>query len=477
MDIALIGPSGAGKGTHIGNLVANFNLLHISPGDLFRENLQDLTALGIIARKYMQRGELVPDEVVDAMIEACLRKADPERGILFDGFPITIYQARFLDELLAKLGRQLDAVIYLDVSDQELERRLPGRIICRQCQTPFHQQYNPFKICPYHVCQGEYLYQREDDAPEVAGVRLKIFYRKVAPVVAHYRNLGKLTVIDGDDDLDCVQQMLIEAIKGVEQQETHSARQIETQYIQALKDLTPVHPLKQAVYPSLDIVLFGGPGSGKGTQAEQLSKHFNLPHIATGDLFRENLKRETELGKLAKTYMDRGELVPDHITEAMVRERLSQPDTAAGFILDGFPRTISQAEALTEIMTAMQRRLTGGLYIKVPDEELVKRLSGRLICRNCQTPYHREYNPPIEEGRCDICGGELYQRDDDNPATVRQRLKTFHRQTEPLFDYYQKLGLLVEIDGQGKVSEVADRAIAAVQKLSLLLPEHSSGRF
>jgi adenylate kinase len=216
---------------------------------------------------------------------------------------------------------------------------------------------------------------------------------------------------------------------------------------------------------NVDIVLLGAPGSGKGTQAEQICQQFNLIHIATGDLFRENLKNQTELGKLAKTYMDKGELVPDDVTAAMLRERLAQPDTERGIVLDGFPRTLPQAEALTEIMDSAKRRIGGVLYIKVSDEELVNRLSGRWICRNCQTPFHTKFKPPAQEGVCDVCGGELYQRDDDKPETVRARLKTFHRQTAPLIDYYTEAGLLTEVDGEGEVSEVTERVVAAIQSL------------
>ncbi|OGA50192.1 MAG: adenylate kinase [Betaproteobacteria bacterium RIFCSPLOWO2_12_FULL_62_58] len=223
---------------------------------------------------------------------------------------------------------------------------------------------------------------------------------------------------------------------------------------------------EQFARPSLDLVLLGGPGSGKGTQAEQLSKQFKLPHIATGDLFRDNLKNATDLGKLAKTYMDRGELVPDDVTEAMVEERLSRPDTHDGFILDGFPRTLPQAQALMDMMAGLQRRIAGVLYINVSDEAIVSRLSGRLICRNCQTPYHKQFKPPKKPDVCDNCGGALYQRDDDNPNTVRARLKTFHGQTEPLIEYYDKAGLLHEISGEGEVSQVIERSVSAARNLA-----------
>jgi adenylate kinase len=191
----------------------------------------------------------------------------------------------------------------------------------------------------------------------------------------------------------------------------------------------------------------------------------DLVHVASGDLFRDNLKRQTELGKLAKSYMDSGELVPDDVTQGMVRERLSRPDTSPGVVLDGFPRTLPQAEALADIMKDLNRELDGVLYIKVSDEEIIKRLSGRRICRNCQTPYHVIYNPPQTPGVCDVCGGELYQRDDDNPATARNRLATFHRQTAPLIDYYRQAGLLVELDGEGDVDDVNRRMVEAARGL------------
>jgi adenylate kinase len=215
----------------------------------------------------------------------------------------------------------------------------------------------------------------------------------------------------------------------------------------------------------MNLVLIGAPGAGKGTQADKVAAEFEIKHIATGDLFRENLKNETELGQLAKTYMNRGELVPDDVTEAMVRERLARPDTANGVVFDGFPRTPAQADALNDILAGLKRQLDGVLYIKVSDQEIVDRLSGRLICRECQTPFHKIYNPfktcPI--GKCQ--GEYLYQRDDDKEETIRARLKTFYQQTAPLIDYYRKTGLLVEIAGEGELEEVAARVLAAAHSL------------
>ncbi len=466
MNIALIGPSGAGKGTQADKLVPKYNLLHISTGDLFRESLENQTALGILAKKYMNQGELVPDEVVEAMVEEYVRKNDSRRGVLFDGFPRNKSQGKFLDDLFKEMEQELDIVIYLRVSDDEVVERLPGRVICHGCQTPYHKIHNPFKVC--HKCGSSQSYHRDDDNPETTRARLRVFHRETAPLIEYYQETGKLVIIDAEDTIEEVYKAVDEAVQAVKRQEvrSRSATRAEAEEIQALKDVRTALSKEQALHRSLDIVLLGAPGSGKGTQAVQLGQRFNIRRIATGDLFRKNIQEETELGKLAKKYMDRGELVPDNVTEAMVRERLSRPDTAPGFILDGFPRTMPQAEALTEIMTDMHRRIDIVLYIKVSDEEIVERLSGRLICRECQSPFHKLYNP-FKTCPYNRCQGEyLYQREDDSPETVRTRLKTFHRQTAPLIQYYQNAGLLVEIDGVGDVSQVFERIIAAIQKIT-----------
>jgi len=214
------------------------------------------------------------------------------------------------------------------------------------------------------------------------------------------------------------------------------------------------------------LILLGPPGAGKGTQAERLEENLHLPHVASGDLFRENLKNKTELGLLAKGYMDKGDLVPDDVTIDMVRERLQRPDCDRGAILDGFPRTQAQAQSLDRMLADMGRGLDGVLYIAVPDEELVSRLSGRWICRQCQTPYHTIFSPPATEGVCDACAGELYQRDDDKPETVRSRLEVYHRQTAPLIDYYRQAGLLVETDGSGDIDTVSAALLGAAKKMS-----------
>jgi len=205
---------------------------------------------------------------------------------------------------------------------------------------------------------------------------------------------------------------------------------------------------------ALFLVLLGGPGAGKGTQAERLSSALGIPQVSTGDLFRENLKNETELGLLAKGYMERGELVPDQVTVGMVRERLSRPDAAQGAILDGFPRTIAQAEALEALLAELGFALAVVPYIKVPEDVLLARLAGRWTCRKCGAMYHQLFSPPQEAGVCDRCGGELYQRPDDTPETQKHRIQVYFDQTAPLIDYYREKGLLREVDGRPGIEEI-----------------------
>jgi len=213
------------------------------------------------------------------------------------------------------------------------------------------------------------------------------------------------------------------------------------------------------------IVLLGPPASGKGTQAARLREALDLPHVASGDLFRENLKNETELGLKAKVYMDRGELVPDDVTIAMVMERLGRPDCAGGALLDGFPRTIAQAEALDRALAERGHNISVVPYMAVPDEVLVERVSGRRLCRVCGEAYHVKFNPPQQPGVCDADGGELYQRDDDRPETVRKRLEVYWEQTSPLVDYYRRRGVLVEVNGDQPIDAVTADLRAAVSSV------------
>jgi len=212
------------------------------------------------------------------------------------------------------------------------------------------------------------------------------------------------------------------------------------------------------------IVLLGPPGAGKGTQAQIIAEKYGLVHVSSGDLFRENLKNETELGKLAQTYMKHGELVPDDVTIAMVRERLCRPDCQKGALLDGFPRTPVQAEALAAMLQEFNGAVNIVPLITVPEETLIERLSGRWTCRANGHVFHEKFNPPAEPGICDFDGSELYQREDDKPETVRNRIKVYQEQTAPLIHYYQGKGLLVEIDGTQAIEQVTADLYQAIEK-------------
>jgi len=212
------------------------------------------------------------------------------------------------------------------------------------------------------------------------------------------------------------------------------------------------------------IVLVGPPGAGKGTQAQFIASHLSIPKISTGDIFRVNVSQGTELGREAKAYMDRGDLVPDSITIAMVRDRLAEGDTRDGFLLDGFPRTLTQAKALDETLDDIGTRLDVVLELVVDDDEVVRRLSGRRTCRVCGRVWHLDFDPPTRDGICDQCGGELFQRDDDREETVRHRLEVYAEQTAPLIDFYADKSILVGLDATGPVEDVTDRAINALMR-------------
>jgi adenylate kinase len=209
------------------------------------------------------------------------------------------------------------------------------------------------------------------------------------------------------------------------------------------------------------VILLGPPGAGKGTQAARIAENLSVPKVASGDLFRDHQARDTELGRLARTYMERGDLVPDDVTIRMVMEWVEAHEGEGGFLLDGFPRTLAQAEALDREMVE-SGGIDRALYINVNTEELFRRLAGRWICRSCQTPYHEQSSPPSVSGKCDRCGGDLYQRDDDNAEAVQKRLGVFFKETEPLVQFYREAGILREVDGVGTVDGVEATLLEAV---------------
>ncbi len=432
MNIALLGPTGSGKGTLIQDLAAKLQFHPINLGDVLRLKASQGTALGLLTREFVQNGELVPDEFVDAMVEESLRHLPQGTHAILDGFPRTDSQARFLDDLLADLGQKLDVVVYLHVPDPVLFDRVAHR--------------EP---------------RRQDDEPHILRHRLHVFRRMVAPVLRYFLNAGRLVLVRADAPLHEVKSALDRLVSEVSQGRLPELTAADRAILDSLLDSRSTQPA--APDPALNIVLLGGPGSGKGTQAEAICKTFQLPHISTGDLFRDNIKKQTELGRLAKSYMDRGELVPDDVTERMVAQRLEQPDAHRGFVLDGFPRTVSQAEALDEILHARNRRATGVIHLRVSDEEIIRRLSGRRICRQCQAPFHLIFKKPRREGLCNHCGGPLYQRDDDKAETIQIRLKNYHRQTEPLIAFYRDAGILSEVHGEGDLGAIRAAMLAAVK--------------
>ncbi|GAA0597134.1 adenylate kinase [Virgibacillus siamensis] len=214
----------------------------------------------------------------------------------------------------------------------------------------------------------------------------------------------------------------------------------------------------------MNLILMGLPGAGKGTQAVKINEKYNIPHISTGDMFRLAIKEGTELGNKAKSYMDQGELVPDEVTIGIVKERLGKDDCKNGFLLDGFPRTIAQAEALQSILSEMNETIDYVLHVDVPKEKLLERLTGRRICPTCGATYHVIYNPPKEEGKCDKDGSELVQREDDQEETVKNRLDVNLKQAQPLLDYYKEKGYLVKVDGDQEIDRVFQDIQAKIEK-------------
>jgi len=215
----------------------------------------------------------------------------------------------------------------------------------------------------------------------------------------------------------------------------------------------------------MNIILFGPPGAGKGTQAKKMVDYYGIPQISTGDILRANVREGTELGLAAKKYMDKGELVPDEVLIGIIKNRLKEQDCEKGFILDGYPRTLPQADALAVILDEINKPIDAVLNLEVPDEELVERISGRLMC-NCGASYHRTFNPPKKDEICDICGGKVFQRADDKEEAVKTRLSVYKKQTEPLIDYYAKQGVLITLDGTKDIDEVFEEIKAVLVKFA-----------
>jgi len=464
MNICLIGPPGAGKSTHAKQLIKSYQFLQLDTGELIRSNIQDQTAIGFLASYHVKNGALVPDEVVNAIVSEWLCRVPSSSDVLVDGYPRTLEQAQFIDQQFDSVGRELNVMVYLSLSDKVVMERLLGRLSCSSCGERYHVDFCPPK--QLMICDqcGSALTARNDDIEEMIRVKLRTFRRSIEPVLDYYRESCRLVTLDGSNSVGDITKAIAST---VEQISSGSGAFSFDQYPQSPDALTGISDTQLVSDQSdFNLVLIGGPGSGKGTQAEELQSHLQVPHVSTGSLFRENLANETSLGILAKSYMEKGELVPDDVTEAMVEDRLLADDMEPGFILDGFPRTLSQALALSAIIQARNRSISCALYIRVPDAELVRRITGRLLCKDCQAPYHIDFNPPAVDGICDKCNGMLYQRDDDNETTVQARLQTFHAQTAPIINYYHTAGVLVEIDGEGSIEDITQRSIDVVSSLT-----------
>ncbi len=215
----------------------------------------------------------------------------------------------------------------------------------------------------------------------------------------------------------------------------------------------------------MNLILLGPPGAGKGTQASRIIDKFKIPQISTGDILRAAVREGTEMGKEAQKYMNEGKLVPDSVVIGIIRDRLAQDDCKNGYLLDGFPRTLPQAEELNKILDTLNSKLDAVISIEVPDEEIITRITGRRMCKNCGAVYHVKFSPPEKDGICDKCGGELYQRDDDNEATVRERLSAYKAQTEPLKEFYGKQGLLKEVNGTGDIDKIYSEIEAILKEI------------
>jgi adenylate kinase len=386
MRIVLLGPPGAGKGTQASRIAERFKLPHIATGEIFRANVADGTALGQVAQEYLDSGELVPDEIVIAMVLERLAEPDCAKGFVLDGFPRSGPQARALDKQLLELNTPLDAVINLEVTEQDLIHRLSGR-------------------------------GRDDDNEQTVRNRLAVFTRTTAPLLDYYIEHGLLFNIPAAGPIDQVTEIILSA-------------PADTSLL-----ATGQHPVPEGAVSTVRIVLLGPPGAGKGTQAARIAGRFAVPHIATGELFKVNVAEETTLGQIALEYLDSGELVPDDVVIAMVLERLAEPDCSGGFVLDGFPRSGSQARALDKRLAELAMPLDAVINLELTEQDLLRRLA--------------------ERGRAV-----------DNPAVIQKRLEIFTRTTEPLLDYYDERGMLFNVPASGELDEVTGRILNATLEVT-----------
>lgn len=417
--------------------------MRFSLGQIIRDSIREHTFLGLMTRPYAVRGNFVPDEVANAALEEKIRSNTEVRGFVFDGFPCTLYQAVFMIDLLKEQGMKLDGVIFMQLSpDTTFERAFVRKATDEQIEkTP------------------ESIVGRINNYKNVAESILRLFAHSTSFII-----------IDAEKPIDETYPQIQSFIRSIEDN-NFTPPPIETQEKAIDQFLANYHLTeKTPMTNALNLVIMGPPGCGKGTHSAFLCEYLSVPTIATGNLFRNHLKEKTPLGAIAEAFISQGRLVPDDVTAAMVKKRLNDTDVMHGFILDGFPRTVPQADALDTILAVSSRTLDGVIYLNVPDEEIIVRTAGRRFCPLCQRTYHIQFNKPKKEGICDADGEKLITRTDDQESTVRARLETYCKQTLPVIEHYRQRSLLQEISGNASVEVVRKRMITSCQ--SILLRKH-----
>ncbi len=387
LNIALYGPPGAGKGTQSQWLVKKYNLTYISTGEILREEIAASTKLGLLAKDIIEKGGLVSDEIIVQIIESKIQKNPNANGFLFDGFPRTTVQCYILEGLLIKLNTSLTCMLSLEVPEEEVFRRLKERAKTAN---------------------------RKDDTEEVIKVRLKEYYEKTVPVAKYYQDKNIYYAVDGMGEIEEIQERLVKAIE----------KSLENRW--------------------MNIVLLGYPGSGKGTQAKKMAEKYNLVYISTGKMLREEIKKGTEMGKLAKPYVDKGTIAPDEFAIKLIQEKMKSNQNTKGFIFKGFPRTIVQAYIIDGMLSRLESGITAAIEIKVPPLVAIKRLALRS-----KTDKSRLYDMSTE--------------------LIVERLEEYKNKTKLARDYYEKKGLLRVVDGEGSIDEVFERICIELDKAQRLV--------
>lgn len=439
MNIAIIGPNCAGKTTCAKKIAKEFGLLRFSLGQMIKDSIRAHTFLGLMTRPYAVRGNFVPDEVANAALEEKITSNTEARGFVFDGFPCTLYQAVYMIDLLQQQGMKLDGVIFMKVApDTTFERAFARKSTDEQIEK----------------------------TPESISGRINNYKNVAEPILRLFANSSSFLIVDAERSNEETYPQIRSFIKSVEN-ETFKPTPIaslekEIDQFLASYHLTEKTPVSTS---PLNLVLMGPPGCGKGTHSGCLSEFLSVPAISTGNLFRDHLKNKTALGAIAGAFINAGRLVPDAVTAAIVKKRLNDTDAMHGFILDGFPRTVPQADALDTILTVSSRSLDGVIYINVPDEEIIRRMAGRRFCPRCQNTYHILFNKPKKEGVCDLDGEKLIIRSDDKESTVKERLEAYRRQTLPVIEHYRQRGLLQEIIGKAQIDIVRERMMDSTRAI------------